>query len=83
MGADGINFCEFFGEKTNSKRVLTKEIINQKPKKYESKEGGHAVVLPSIEKNCLKFLNSWGPNWGDEGYFRIENEEVFNDTEWK
>ena len=70
-------FSEFFRE--NPKGILTKKIINQKPKLYESGEGGHAVVLTSIEKNCLKFLNSWGAGWGDKGYFRIENEEVFSD----
>ena len=74
-------FSEFFRE--NPKGILTKKIINQKPKIYESEEGGHAVVLTSIEKNCLKFLNSWGSSWGDKGYFRIENEEVFLDMKPK
>ena len=34
------------------------------------------MVLTSIEKNGLKFLNSWGKSFGDKGYFRIENEDV-------
>ena len=34
---------------------------------------GHVVVLISIEENCLKFLNSYGNKWGDNGYFRILN----------
>ena len=34
--------------------------------------------MVEIEENCLKFLNSWGKDFGDNGYFRIENENVLD-----
>ena len=30
----------------------------------------------------MKFLNSWGKNFGDKGYFRIENEKVLDDIQF-
>ena len=39
---------------------------------------GHAVVLVRCEPNCLKFMNSWGQNWGDEGFFYIQDADVFS-----
>ena len=76
------NFSEFF--LNNPKGILTKQIMNQKHYNcnINNTSGGHAVVLTSIEKNCLKFLNSWGKNFGDNGYFRIENEKVLNDIQF-
>ncbi len=76
------NFSEFF--LNNPKGILTKQIMNQKPYNcnINNTSGGHAVVLTSIEKNCFKFLNSWGKSFGDEGYFRIENEKVLNDIQF-
>jgi C1A family cysteine protease len=38
--------------------------------------GGHAVVLVSYDNTCLKFLNSWGKGWGDNGFFRIKDSDV-------
>ena len=76
------NFSEFFHN--NPKGILTKQIMNQKHNQcnINNTSGGHAVVLTSIEKNCFKFLNSWGKSFGDEGYFRIENEKVLNDIQF-
>ena len=39
---------------------------------------GHAVVLTQIFKDHLYFLNSYGTDWGDNGFFRVENAEVLN-----
>jgi len=50
--------------------------------------GGHVVVLMRCEPNCLMFMNSWGDEWGDRGFFRIKNAEVlpkmrFFDVYWE
>ena len=78
------NFREFFSK--NPKGILTKKIIEQpideNIKLNELDAGGHAVVLISIEENCLVFLNSWGPSFGDKGYFRIENEDVLDNMKF-
>ena len=70
------NFSEFF--RNNPTGILTKEILNKNKYYPDEKPGGHAVVLTHINKDYLKFLNSWGTNWGDKGYFKIENIDVFS-----
>ena len=74
------NFSEFF--ENNPKGILTNQIINKPVNNINSTAGGHAVVLVEIEENCLKFLNSWGKDFGDNGYFRIENENVLDNIEF-
>lgn len=76
------NFSEFF--RNNPEGFLTKEYMDKQNfslTEYDT-AGGHAVVLTSIEKNGLKFLNSWGKNFGDKGYFRIENENVLKNLQF-
>ena len=68
-------FDEFY--KQNPKGVLTKDIINVD--NTDSKKKGHAAVLTHIEKDgCLKILNSYGSQWGDDSYFRVKNGDVLN-----
>ena len=40
--------------------------------------GGHAVVLIRCHPNCLVFMNSWGQNFGDGGFFRVRDEKVLH-----
>ena len=68
-------FNKFFGDEKNKKEIFTNEKFQQKI--TEKKYLGHVVVLTSIEEDCLKFLNSYGNKWGDEGYFRLKDEKVF------
>jgi C1A family cysteine protease len=41
------------------------------PAAHESMLGGHAVLLVGYdhERKLFKVRNSWGPSWGDGGYF--------------
>ena len=75
-------------KKKNPVGILTqKELdLNQRPTNPAPKRKGHAVVLTSYNSNCLIFMNSWGQNWGDNGFFRVQNAEVlqmkFFDVYW-
>ena len=73
------NFENFFWTNGTKTKILTKEIINEDckinsdPKK---KEEGHAVLFIEVGQGFLRFLNSWGPDFGDQGTFKIENADV-------
>lgn len=68
------NFSSFYA--ANPKGILTKEIVEAKKEYSNSTPGGHAVVLTHISKNYLKFLNSWGTGFADNGYFKVKNANV-------
>ena len=71
-----INFRKFYDN--NPKGILTKEIINESNGYPNGKISGHAIVLTHISKDYLKFLNSWGTTWGDNGYFKVKSADVLN-----
>ena len=75
------NFKSFF--KKNPKGILTKKDLEY-PKEYKNDNdiSGHAVVLIAVEENSLLFLNSWGKNFGDKGYFRISDENVLHELKF-
>ena len=58
--------------------------IRKRPKGVPT--GGHAVVLTSYNSKCLTLMNSWGDEWTDNGFFRVQNAEVlqleFFDVYW-
>lgn len=63
----------------NPKGVLTeKELDKYYNVQFPSGPGGHAVVLTSYQIKSLFFMNSWGWEWGDNGFFRVANSKVLN-----
>ncbi|XP_028410702.1 uncharacterized protein LOC114533385 [Dendronephthya gigantea] len=75
------SFKDYF--RNNPTGILTlKEMTNadtESSDKTSPPTIGHAVVLTSYNSKCLKFMNSWGQEWGDNGFFRVENAEVLGD----
>ena len=67
-------FKEFF--KTNGKGILTKKEIDVTARPSNFKGPGHAVVLTSFNSEYLRLLNSWGFEWGDDGFFKVQNADV-------
>ena len=78
------SFEEFFCR--NPKGILTKKEINITARLPETPDFGHAVVITSFNSECLLLLNSWGEEWADMGFFRVENADVlglkFIDVYW-
>ena len=68
------NFSKFY--KNNKNGILTSEILNENNYYPDERNGGHSVVLTHISKDYLTFLNSWGKNWGDNGFFKVKNSDV-------
>ena len=75
-GEQKQKFNQFFKDDNTKKGIITKDNLKKSKKDEISKVFGHVVLLTSIEEKCLKLLNSYGKNWGDEGYFRIKDEKV-------
>jgi C1A family cysteine protease len=62
-----------------SDEVKKTGVVNM-PESNERSMGGHAVLCIGYNKKESRFLmkNSWGPFWGDGGYFTIPFEYVTN-----
>lgn len=45
---------------------------------------GHAVLVVGYDdaEQCFKAKNSWGSNWGENGYFRIAYDDVTDDVQF-
>ncbi len=61
--------------------------VRERPTSPPPYTSGHAVVFTSFNSKCLIFMNSWGQEWGDNGFFRVQNAEVlqleFFDVYWE
>ena len=69
-GAQWDQFSQFYKE--NPKGILTRSYLDSKHHS-ESKPGGHAVVLTSYDAQSLCLMNSWGDDWANNGFFRVQN----------
>ena len=63
--------------------VLQVHIAHQRILYYSggnlTNQAGHAVVLINFEPDCLTFMNSWGTDFADGGFFRIKDQSVLHD----
>ena len=82
-GAQWDQFDKFYKE--NPRGILTRSYLDSKHVST-SKAGGHAVVLTSYDADSLRLMNSWGDDWADQGFFRVQNSDVlglkFVDVFW-
>ncbi|XP_045168868.2 uncharacterized protein LOC123531720 [Mercenaria mercenaria] len=71
----------------NRTGILTSRDLDICRRRRNSDTSGHAVVLTSFDSECFRLMNSYGEDWGDTGFFRIENAEVldlkFIDVYWE
>lgn len=72
--ADGFPFVFGFAvyESFESKKVAKGGIVEM-PAPTERMVGGHAVVAVGYDHAAKRFIvrNSWGPTWGQKGYFTM------------
>lgn len=68
------------------KASVTKSGVIPMPKKNETMQGGHAILVVGFDdaKSQFIFRNSWGKSWGDEGhgylpYAYIESTDLSDD----
>ncbi|CAC5377629.1 unnamed protein product [Mytilus coruscus] len=62
----------------NPSGILTKAEIDLDKRDPDNELSGHAVVLTSFNSECFRFMNSWGENWADMGFFKVENSKVLD-----
>lgn len=78
-------FHEFYNK--NPTGILNKTVVDILKRAPRAKLLGHAVVLTSYNSECLFLMNSWGDEWADMGFFRVQNAEVldmkFIDVFWR
>jgi C1A family cysteine protease len=62
-----VAYSSLFSEEVRTSGILTM------PSETDTYEGGHAVMLVGYDLHAGTFLvrNSWGKEWGQDGYFTI------------
>lgn len=78
------SFGNFF--KSNPTGILTKKEIDITARPPNARTSGHAVVLTNFNSDCLRFMNSWGVGWAEQGFFKVQDADVlgleFIDVFW-
>lgn len=64
-------------ESFESEDVASTGIIPM-PKANESMLGGHCILILGYKDNSFICQNSWGPSWGDKGFFYLPEAYVAN-----
>ena len=57
-------------------KLFPKNTLDDLPYDRQPRTKGHAVVLASHGENYLRFINSWGTEWADGGFFKIKDASV-------
>jgi hypothetical protein len=81
--ADGFPFVAGFTVYSSFEGpVVAKNGILGMPQASESVVGGHAVLVVGYDDAAKTFLvrNSWGPNWGQAGYFTMPYDYLTNEN---
>jgi C1A family cysteine protease len=75
--ASGFPFV--FGFEVYSSFPSTGSVVPM-PGLLDRKDGGHAVVAVGYDdaKQCFIVRNSWGPDWGDHGFFYLPYEYMLS-----
>lgn len=62
-----------------SQQVAQTGVLNM-PAKDETMIGGHAVLVVGFDDSSSRFIvrNSWGPDWGQKGYFTMPYEYLMD-----
>ena len=68
-GAQWDQFDKFYDE--NPRGILTRSYLDSKHVSTRD-AGGHAVVLTSYDADSFRLMNSWGDDWADDGFFRVQ-----------
>jgi len=68
------NFSNFFT--SNNTGILSEDILNKDCKLEEGPYEAHSVLLIEVKEKYLRFLNSWGSNWGDGGTFKLKKPSI-------
>ncbi len=81
--ADGYPFIFGFTvyKSFESAEVAQSGVLNM-PHAHEDTIGGHAVLAVGYDNATKRFIvrNSWGPEWGMEGYFTIPYDYLLNEN---
>ena len=69
--SEWARFYKFFNNSLGRLKPLTKKDLEFENQQSLLRPVGHAVVLTSFNSESLHFMNSWGTEWGDKGFFRV------------